>query len=548
MSYNIVFKLTKDTIIISQIKKDVNYEELNNTNIIDVKDLKFSNDYIKENFELVSNFLNVIIIKKNISCVQINNMDIALTCMDLINSWEHIDKIIFKPDKILPLDIVLKLLDNRYIKSIECFDISNYLAERLDMNKSIKIKTRNKYNLESNFMKSNLLSSYSEIYYKKMIVITNDFNNNDIDDFKNFMFLNARLKVIKLVKYSNELLTIIVDELMKNNRSNITIEITEKNNELNVIFNSVNYIKKTYHKYFDKNNIKFKLTYSKEYKKNNFFKQVNFKLFTTILIFIVLVSAFTVALDTYIQYKDQNTIGDELVEIDDILEQYELVKDIDDFEPDINIVDTDTEVTTKPKTKSVYYTNFAGVFDTLIKKNKDTVGWLEIKNTKIKYPVVQADVNSYYSGRDFNKKKNKMGWIFMDYRNNPVYLNRNTIIYGHNIKSGIMFGTIKYIFNSSWYKKDSNLLITFNTPTKNMKWKIFSIYQIEVTEDYLQNEFDTDDEYLRFIDMIRNRSIVKFDAEVNKDSKILTLSTCGKTSEVRQVVHAVLVEEKDVEE
>lgn len=548
MSYNIVFKLTKDTIIISQIKKDVNYEELNNTNIIDVKDLKFSNDYIKENFELVSNFLNVIIIKKSISCVQINNMDIALTCMDLINSWEHIDKIIFKPDKTLPLDVVLKLLDNRYIKSIECFDINNYLAERLDMNKSIKIKTRNKYNLESNFMKSNLLSSYSEIYYKKMIVITNDFNNNDIDDFKNFMFLNARLKVIKLVKYSNELLTIIVDELMKNNRSNITIEITEKNNELNVIFNSVNYIKKTYHKYFDKNNIKFKLTYSKEYKKNNFFKQVNFKLFTTILIFIVLVSAFTVALDTYIQYKDQNTIGDELVEIDDILEQYELVKDIDDFEPDINIVDTDTEVTTKPKTKSVYYTNFAGVFDTLIKKNKDTVGWLEIKNTKIKYPVVQADVNSYYSGRDFNKKKNKMGWIFMDYRNNPVYLNRNTIIYGHNIKSGIMFGTIKYIFNSSWYKKDSNLLITFNTPTKNMKWKIFSIYQIEVTEDYLQNEFDTDDEYLRFIDMIRNRSIVKFDAEVNKDSKILTLSTCGKTSEVRQVVHAVLVEEKDVEE
>lgn len=548
MSYNIVFKLTKDTIIISQIKKDVNYEELNNTNIIDVKDLKFSNDYITENFELVSNFLNVIIIKKNINCVQINNMDIALTSMNLINTWEHIDKIIFKPDKILPLDIVLKLLDNKYIKVIECFDINNYLAERLDMNKSIKIKTRNNYNLISEFMKTNLLSSYSEIYYKKMIIITKDFNNADVEDFKNFIALNARLKVIKLVKYSNELLTIIIDELIKNNRSNITIEITEKNNELNVIFNSVNYIKKTYHKYFDKNNIKFKLTYSKEYKKNNFFKQVNFKLFTTILIFIVLVSAFTVALDTYIQYKDQNTIDDEIIEIDDILEQYELVKDIDDYEPDINIIDSDTEVTTKPKTKSVYYTNFAGVFKTLLEKNKDTVGWLEVKNTKIKYPVVQADVNSYYSGRDFNKKKNKMGWIFMDYRNNPVYLNKNTIIYGHNIKSGIMFGTIKYIFNSSWYQKESNQFITFNTPTKNMKWKIFSIYQIEVTEDYLQNEFSSDAEFTNFIEMIRNRSIAKFDVEVNKDSKILTLSTCGKTSEVRQVVHAVLIEEKDIED
>ncbi len=341
---------------------------------------------------------------------------------------------------------------------------------------------------------------------------------------------------------------VVIEELMKNNKSNITIEITEKNNELNVIFNSINYIKKTYHKYFEQNKIRFKLTYSKEYKKNNFFKQVNFKLFTSILVLVILISAITIGLDTYIQYKDQNTIDDEIIELDDLFEQYELVKNIDDFEPDITIIDADTEVNTKPKTKSVYYTNFAGVFKTLLEKNKDTVGWLEVKNTKIKYPVVQSDVNSYYSGRDFNKNKNKMGWIFMDYRNNPVNLNKNTIIYGHNIKSGIMFGTIKYIFNSSWYKNESNQIITFNTPTKNMKWKIFSIYQVEVTADYLQNEFSSDEEYMKFIDMIRKRSIASFDVEVNKDSKILTLSTCGKTSEVRQVVHAVLIESEDVDE
>lgn len=543
MNYNIVFKLTKDTIIISQIKKDVNQENLNNTNIIDVKDLKFSIDYIKENFELVSNFLNVIIIKKNIENVQIMNMDIALLILDLVNTWEHINKVIFKPDKSLTLDIILKLLDNNYLKTIECYDINNYLLDRLVMNKNIKVKTRHKYDLESEFMKTNLLSSYSEIFYKKMVIITKDFDDNDIRDFQNFIALNNNLKTIKIVKYSNEILTLVIDEIIKNKRSNIKIEITEKNNELNVIFNTVNYIKKKYHKYFDKNNIKFKLTYSKEYKKNNFFKQINFKLFTSILVFVVLVSMISVSIDTYIQYKDQNKIDEELSEIDNILDRFEIVSDIDNNVNDINIIDKGTLITTKPKSPSVYYTNFDGVFKTLLDKNKDTVGWLEVKNTKIKYPVVQADVNSYYSGRDFNKKKNKMGWIFMDYRNNPTNLDKNTIIYGHNIKSGIMFGTIKYIFNSSWYKKDSNRLITFNTPTKNMKWEIFSIYQIDVTEDYLQNEFTSDDEFMKFIDMIKARSIAKFDVDINKDSKILTLSTCGKTSEVRQVVHAVLIEE-----
>ena len=62
MDFNIVFKLSPSTISISQIKKDVDYKSLNNTNIIDLKDLKFSKTYIKENFELFSNFLNLVII------------------------------------------------------------------------------------------------------------------------------------------------------------------------------------------------------------------------------------------------------------------------------------------------------------------------------------------------------------------------------------------------------------------------------------------------------------------------------------------------------
>ena len=131
----------------------------------------------------------------------------------------------------------------------------------------------------------------------------------------------------------------------------------------------------------------------------------------------------------------------------------------------------------------------------------------------------------------------------MDYRNNPVNLDQNTIIYGHNINQGIMFGTIMNMMKSSWYKKQSNLTITFNTPTANMKFKIFSLYNIKPTEDYLQTEFDSVQEFRSFVDMITKRSINNFKVEIPDDAKILTLSTCY-SSNTRHVVHALLVEEK----
>ncbi len=546
MDFNIVFKLSPSTISISQIKKDVDYKSLNNTNIIDLKDLKFSKTYIKENFELVSNFLNLVIIKNNITKVQINNLDIALVCLDLINSWEHIETLIFKPDKKLSYDIFLKLLDNNHLKEIDCFELPQYLLERLDMNKNIKVKTRNKLEIKSRFTIINNLVSYSHIYYKKYLVISTDFDTNDLEDFKTFMHINAKVKNIKLVTFSNEIITTVIKEIVENKKENITIMINEKSNDLNTIYNTVAYLKKSYHKYFEEYNINFKLNYSKEYKHKNFFKEINFKIFTTIILFIIIFSASVVTINYYQQYQDQNKIDAQILDLENILKEAEEFVDTNENETDVDYIDVvdNTETTTKKKSNYVssYYTNFEQVFETLLKKNNDTVGWIQINNTKVNYPVVQADSNSYYLNRDYFKKKNSMGWIFMDYRNNIENLDRNTIIYGHNIKQGIMFGTIKNMMNKSWYSNANNQLITFNTLNKNMKWKIFSLYQINETEDYLKTEFESDDDYMNFLNMLKNRSKNNFNVELTPESKILTLSTCFSHT-TRHVVHAVLVEE-----
>ena len=50
-------------------------------------------------------------------------------------------------------------------------------------------------------------------------------------------------------------------------------------------------------------------------------------------------------------------------------------------------------------------------------KNKDTVGWLKVNNTKISYPIVKTTDNEYYLNRSFDKTNNSAGWPFMDYKN-----------------------------------------------------------------------------------------------------------------------------------
>lgn len=540
MNSNIVFKLSQNTISISEIKKEVDYKSLNNTNVINVKELKFSIEYIHENFELVSSFLNVAIIKRDIKTAIINNMDIALISIDLINSLEHIDSVIFKPDKKVSYDLFLKLLESNYLKKIECFDMSHFLIERLDINKNLIVKTRNKISNPTPLSIINNLESYSDIYYKKILVISNSFSKDEIDELKAFISINNRLKVIKLVKYSNEILTTIINELKDNKKKNILIQVYEKNNDLNTIFNSVNYIKKKEKNYLEKNNIKFKLDYSNEYKSNNFFKQINFKMFATLIGMSVILSVLIVGLNYYQMQLDRDKINDTMSELDNIIENAITTTST----TTTNIGITEPTTTTAAPLDPVYLANYEQIFDSLLKMNKDTVGWIYVKNTNINYPVVQGNRNNYYLWRDFNKKRNNYGWIFMDYRNNHNNLDQNTIIYGHNVKEGIMFGTMRTMMNPSWYNKTDNRLITFNTLNKKMQWLMFSTYRIPATEDYLKTNFDSEEEFMEFINLIKSRSKKDFKVDIKPTDKILTMQTCSSNN-TRNVVHAVLVNIED---
>ena len=183
-------------------------------------------------------------------------------------------------------------------------------------------------------------------------------------------------------------------------------------------------------------------------------------------------------------------------------------------------------------------------FNELLKKNPDTVGWIQVKGTNINYPIVQTTDNSYYLTHAFDKSNNEAGWVFMDYRNDAVNFNQNTILYAHSRLTGSMFGSLKNILDSSWYTNKDNHIIRLSTPTENTMWQVFSVYTIPKESYYITPNFNSNEAYQEFLNTMKSRSEVEFSAEVNTNDKILTLSTCKDNFGNRVVMHAKLIKKE----
>ena len=233
-------------------------------------------------------------------------------------------------------------------------------------------------------------------------------------------------------------------------------------------------------------------------------------------------------------------------------------KDNDSTEEEINSIyktvsvdevsDGETVNSKNQKKESIYWSyikmNMITVdFTDLIKQNKDTKGWIQANGTNINYPFVQSNDNAYYLNHSFNKKKNEAGWVFLDYRNDINNLSKNNIIYAHSRLDKTMFGSLKNILKSNWYNDTDNHIIKLSTETENTLWQVFSVYHIKTENYYITTDFKNDEEFQKFINTISSRSKLKFDATVDVNDTILTLSTCYKTDE-KVVLHAKLIKKE----
>lgn len=178
--------------------------------------------------------------------------------------------------------------------------------------------------------------------------------------------------------------------------------------------------------------------------------------------------------------------------------------------------------------------------DSLKEKNGDTIGWIKVNNTNINYPFVQTKDNDYYLSHAFDKSNNNAGWVFLDYRNNSDFSDKNNIIYAHARRDNSMFGSLRNVLKKEWYSNKDNHIIKLSTANENTMWQIFSVYKIPVETYYITTQFTTSSQYKAFLETITKRSIHQFNTAVDSSDKILTLSTCSGEDD-RIVVHAKLI-------
>ncbi|KGX86240.1 class B sortase [Pontibacillus litoralis] len=163
-------------------------------------------------------------------------------------------------------------------------------------------------------------------------------------------------------------------------------------------------------------------------------------------------------------------------------------------------------------------------FNSLHQINKDIIGWISIDDTSIDYPILQAENNDYYLYRNYERDNTIAGSIFMDYRNNVLTHDRNTVIYGHNMKDGSMFGSLDKYMNEDFFR--SHNTIQYDTVYGKYNIEIVSAYETTTDEYYIQTDFHSDEEYLQFVQGIKEKSLYETDTNISAEDKLVTLSTC----------------------
>ena len=516
----ILIIIKNNTLTFKEKKKLKNeYRDLINTNIISSNELLFSDEYIESNPKIISSFIEELTKTYQINTIIINNLSITELILNVIKDISSINSLIVKDN--VPLTFkVCELINNSHIKNVNCYSLQTFMLELLDKNK-ISVESRSEILFSSNFMSDNNLNTYSSLFYKMTLVLNFPFNDQDEEDFKTFCKINKYLKTIHVSQVSKSDLEFIVESLRIKNKKNVRIIIHDNISD----FNTIDYLKNFNKKYSKKYKINFKLDYSDSYLSENLIKETNnsiLKLCGTFIIFIIAISFSYVFYDNYKSMKGVNDIQNDIQKVIEVTDTEEIVNKINDELNNENVKVVNEDIAS------------------LLTINPDVVGWLKVNNTNIDYPTVQYTDNSYYLSHNLYSKEDLNGWVFTDYRNKFAKLSDNIIFYAHNrYHSGVMFGTLQNALRYSWYTDPENQIITFKTLYGTYNYKLFSVYRIYKTNDYLATAFEDDAARFNFYNMLKNRSIYDFNVEVTGTDKIITLSTCSNT-DYRIVVHAVL--------
>ena len=154
-------------------------------------------------------------------------------------------------------------------------------------------------------------------------------------------------------------------------------------------------------------------------------------------------------------------------------------------------------------------------------KYPDVAGWLTVPGTKIDYPFVWYEDNDYYLRRDLNGGYALAGTLFMDFRCEKDFSSPNTIIYGHHMKNGSMFGTIKSFADKAFF--DENARGTIFLPGETVTLEFFAYIVTRHTDSEIYSVNPTE----AYLDHVKKNARQYRDIGITESDRLVTLSTCA---------------------
>ena len=177
--------------------------------------------------------------------------------------------------------------------------------------------------------------------------------------------------------------------------------------------------------------------------------------------------------------------------------------------------------------------------------NEDICGWITIDDTNIDYPIVRGANNQEYLSKDVYKNYSLSGSIFLDYRNSMDFSDKKSVIFGHHMSGGAMFGDIQNFADSEYFSSHTTGYLYTEDGVYTLR--IYAFLATDAYDSYIYSMIDnqTDENQEKILEYIKEHASRYRDVGVTIDDRIICLSTCSTATTNGRYVLVAKIEENE---
>ena len=184
----------------------------------------------------------------------------------------------------------------------------------------------------------------------------------------------------------------------------------------------------------------------------------------------------------------------------------------------------------------------------LLNINPDGLGFLYVPSVDIRLPIAQTTDNDFYLTHTFDKTYNGNGCLFVDYRITNKLKANHVLIYGHNMNSCAMFGSLSRYETPSFYQTEGNDVFYIYTEDVIRKYKIFTVYITDPISDTFTFNFSNLAGLREYAKNVQAQSLYNTGVDITNTTQIVTFSTCTNNSKQRLIVSGTYVGESKLDD